>query len=54
MTHPYQKYEKTETWKILSASLDLLCENQDISIKTRKEYVIGYLCNKLNEEKDLD
>jgi len=54
MTHPYQKYEKTKEWKIISDSLDLLCENQDISINTRKEYIIGYLCSKLNEKKGLD
>jgi len=42
----YQKYRNTKSWKVLEEAIDELIENQDLIITTKKEYVIGYLCEK--------
>lgn len=47
MNHPYEKYEKTEIWTIVSKALIELQKNQDIEITTKEEYVIGFLCKKI-------
>lgn len=49
--HLYKKYEKTELWKVLEKSLKDLIKNQDIELTTREEYVIGYLCEKIDCKK---
>ncbi|MCB0741604.1 MAG: hypothetical protein R2796_06260 [Chitinophagaceae bacterium] len=42
--HPYQEYEKSNLWELISKAIDDLVKNQDIELTTRKEYVVGYLC----------
>jgi hypothetical protein len=49
MNHPYKQYEGTELWKILSDVLDELNENQDITMTTKREYIVGYMCRKLSK-----
>ena len=49
---PYNHYQNTEEWFIISHLLTELINNQDIELKTDPEYVIGYLVEKLRN-KDL-
>ncbi|MEY5041269.1 MAG: hypothetical protein RLZZ414_817 [Bacteroidota bacterium] len=44
MNHPYKDYENNKLWELIEKGIDDLIENQDIELTTRKEYVIGYLC----------
>lgn len=53
MTHPYEKYENTELWKKIGEALYELVENQDIEEVTKREYIVGYICNKLIETEEL-
>lgn len=52
--HPYKEYERTQLWRVIDQSIQELIKNKDIDLTTRKEYVIGYLCEKikLKYEKD--
>lgn len=47
MNHPYQKLESHPLWSVVSDALSDLAENQDISITTNDNYVIGYLLSKI-------
>lgn len=47
MKHPYEKYERTELWKVAESSVEELVENTDIELLTPIEYVVGYICNNL-------
>ncbi len=40
---PYTKYQGTALWDSLSAALEELKENRDITVTTADPYVIGYL-----------
>ena len=53
MPHPYEKYENTELWKKIDQALDKLVENQDIEEITKREYIVGYICKKFIETKEL-
>jgi hypothetical protein len=48
--HPYVKYEKTKVWKIINKSIKDLEENNDLSLSTPQEYIVGYLCEQLELE----
>ena len=47
MNHPYKDLEKTKLWVKIEKALNDLEENKDVEIKTRPEYVIGFLCKEL-------
>ncbi len=47
MEHPYKEYEKTQLWRVIDQSLQELIKNKDLELTTRKEYVIGYLCQNI-------
>lgn len=47
MTHPYKSYENTELWKNINRIMDDLIENQDIIETTKREYIVGYICENL-------
>jgi hypothetical protein len=47
---PYEKYKNSELWIKLNDILKELEENQDIEITTHRDYVIGYLCENLQQE----
>jgi hypothetical protein len=52
MIHPYEKLEGTVLWKLVEAGINGLLDNDDIKLKTKPEYVIGYLCENLSSMKD--
>jgi hypothetical protein len=47
MKHPYERFEKSRTWIILNKAIGDLVKNQDITETTRRELIVGYLCEKL-------
>ncbi len=51
MKHPYQKFENTKLWQVIEKAISDLEENQDLKLTTLKEYVVGYICNQLTEER---
>lgn len=50
MKHPYQEFVDTALWNNLWETLDELVENQDIEEMTSREYIVGYLCLKLQQK----
>ncbi|MEM7382779.1 MAG: hypothetical protein AAF400_00375 [Bacteroidota bacterium] len=42
--HPYLEYEESSLWRAVQHALNELIENQDLVLQTREEYVIGYIC----------
>ncbi|MDP2174288.1 MAG: hypothetical protein Q8K70_00110 [Bacteroidota bacterium] len=46
--HPYEEFQKTKLWEIITKSIDDLVINQDIELTTRKEYVVGYICKNID------
>jgi hypothetical protein len=44
---PYEQYRGTEIWEIVDEAISNLMKNQDIAETTRRDYIVGYLCQKL-------
>lgn len=45
----YSKYKTSKYWKLIESELKALEENQDLSITTDQEYVVGSLVKKIVE-----
>jgi hypothetical protein len=43
----YSQYRDSELWIKIDEILSDLEENQDIDIRTVREYIIGYFCQKM-------
>lgn len=54
MNHPYKKYEKTAIWSSVWTAIEALVENNDLEEMTAREYVVGYICEKIEESENLD
>lgn len=54
MKHPYKDYEKTDEWQSIKLAIHNLIENNDIELLTREEYVIGFICKILFQNKKQD
>jgi hypothetical protein len=50
ISHPYEKYEHLEVWKVISQGLADLEANGDIEQKTASVYIVGYLSKLLGDE----
>jgi hypothetical protein len=48
-SHPYKAHEKTELWEVVSRAVGDLVDNGDVLQETAREYIVGYLCEKLKE-----
>jgi hypothetical protein len=46
--HPYEAFESTAIWKKLDKAVNELVKNKDIVETTRREYIVGYLCEALS------
>ncbi len=44
---PYERYKETQAWKICDEAINDLVENHDITETTQRDYIVGYLCKKL-------
>ncbi|WP_299515907.1 hypothetical protein [uncultured Rummeliibacillus sp.] len=47
MNHPYKKYEQTSIWCSVWTAIEELAENNDLEEMTAREYVVGYICEKI-------
>ena len=54
MEHPYKEFESMVLWKTIDKAIGDLEENQDLELKTPREYVVGYLCKNLIEGCSVD
>jgi hypothetical protein len=48
MSHPFDEYRETPLWRLLATALSELEANHEVAISTAPEYVIGYLCRRLD------
>jgi hypothetical protein len=46
---PYEMYRETQVWKIVDKAINDLVVNNDLAEKTRRDYIVGYLCKNLQE-----
>ena len=51
MSHPYTEFEDTALWKAVDAALAELEQNRDVKLSTAREYVVGYLCQQIAQQK---
>ena len=49
---PYEDYRNTKEWAIIEKAIKDLEENQDLTITTKLDYVIGYLTKEIREKKE--
>ncbi len=54
MKHISEEYENLPAWKVLTEVIRYLVNNNDISLMTKEEYVIGYLCKAIYEKLDFE
>ena len=47
MSHPYQRFEGSDLWRLLDHEIGELEGNGDLELTTARQYVIGYLCQQL-------
>ena len=47
--HAYREFEGTYLWSIVDKAVDFLERHQDILIKTRRVYIVGFLCKSMAE-----
>ena len=48
MSHPFQQYRDTPLWRLLATALTELEASQEVTVSTAPEYVVGYLCQRLD------
>jgi hypothetical protein len=46
---PYEIYKKTDLWNLVDEAITDLVENGDIVEKTRRDYIVGFLCKNLQQ-----
>lgn len=47
--HPYMHFEDTQLWKVVANTIGDLIDNQDLSLMTNTEHVVGYLVKQISE-----
>jgi len=51
MDHPYTELEKTRLWAAVESAIKDLVSNNDLVESTTRPYIVGYLCQKLLNER---
>jgi hypothetical protein len=44
---PYEIHRGTPVWKVVDKAISDLVENGDLAESTPREYIVGYICKKL-------
>jgi hypothetical protein len=44
---PYEAQRETPVWKIVDRAINDLVDNKDIVETTHRDYIVGYICKKL-------
>lgn len=47
---PYEKYRGTAPWDVLAKVISDLVKNRDIVETTHRDYVVGYICESLQDQ----
>ncbi len=47
---PYEKYRGTALWDVLAKAISDLVENRDLVETTHRDYVVGYICESLQDQ----
>ena len=47
MSHQYTELEETALWETVDSAFAQLELNRDVQLNTAREYVVGYLCQRL-------
>ncbi|WP_426273127.1 hypothetical protein [Exiguobacterium sp. R-17] len=47
MRTPYDEYQETALWQIISETINELIDNDDLEERTTHEHIVGYLYSKL-------
>lgn len=53
MAHPYIEFEGTRLWTAVESAINDLVLNRDLVESTARPYVVGYLCQKLQNERQV-
>jgi len=48
MNHPYKRYESSPAWTVLWDAIGELVANQDLQETTRREYIVGFVLQRLS------
>lgn len=49
LSQSYEKYQNTELWNKVWQAIDDLVENNDIEEQTPRGYIVGAICEKLEQ-----
>ncbi len=49
--HRYEHFKGKPLWKILNRGISRLVDNGDLLEQTRREYIVGYLCEQVAESR---
>jgi len=44
---PYDQFQDTALWQVISEAIDELVDNDDLEERTTHEHIVGYLYSKL-------
>ena len=47
--HPYKEFEGKRLWAVIDEAVEDLVDNRDIMETTHRNYIVGYLCKKIEE-----
>lgn len=50
MEHLYKEFKNTDIWYTVEQALENINENNDVSLQTQKELVVGYLCKQIKKK----
>lgn len=50
--HPYKALENSILWKIVDKAIEDLVHNKDIKESTNREYIVGYICKLIIENRE--
>jgi hypothetical protein len=48
-SHPYEEFARTPIWNRVDQAIKMLLKNGDLELMTRREYVVGYLCQRIGK-----
>jgi hypothetical protein len=48
--HPYEELEGTPVWNRVDRAVKALLKNGDLELTTRREYVVGYICQNIGRD----
>ena len=50
--NPYDAYRGTDVWEVVDKAISDLVYNHDVIVNTQRDYIVGYICQKLQELKE--